>query len=157
MSQIPTEGKMRGAKADTTDLNGSSSDHGGDTKKSDAYARFSVSSNQGRGSLTGWVQCPLCPLKSQKRFSGGRGIAAHLHAVHTPWKPPSQKELKRRRRQQQAASTLLQSVKRRKLSTPESRSAQINDETNDQSCELPCQKTYRHVPRYSRTRQSQDR
>lgn len=34
--------------------------------------------------------------KSVKLFSHGRGLAAHLHSVHTPWKP-GKAELKRRR------------------------------------------------------------
>lgn len=34
--------------------------------------------------------------KSVKLFSHGRGLAAHLHAVHTPWKP-GKAELKRRK------------------------------------------------------------
>jgi hypothetical protein len=34
---------------------------------------------------------------SQKRFALGRGITAHLHAMHTPWKPGSVERKKRRR------------------------------------------------------------
>ena len=34
--------------------------------------------------------------KSVKLFTHGRGLAAHLHAVHTPWRP-GKAELKRRR------------------------------------------------------------
>lgn len=40
----------------------------------------------GRGSEAGWTSCPLCGKYSAKKFALGRGIAAHLHAVHTPWK-----------------------------------------------------------------------
>ena len=32
--------------------------------------------------------------KSLKLFSHGRGLAAHIHAVHTPWKP-GKAEIKR--------------------------------------------------------------
>jgi len=63
----------------------------------DVYARLSSSCSKGRGSLAGWVKCPLCPTNSNRRFSCGRGIAAHLHAVHTPWNP-SAVELRRRRK-----------------------------------------------------------
>ncbi|GKY94172.1 hypothetical protein MPSEU_000383200 [Mayamaea pseudoterrestris] len=52
----------------------------------------------GRGSATGWTTCPLCEKTSgsmrkqqQKRFALGRGIAAHLHAVHAPWKAKKNK------------------------------------------------------------------
>jgi len=62
---------------------------------SDAYSRARTSISLGRGSLTGWAACPLCPAKSSKRFALGRGIAAHLHGVHTPWKP-GKAERKRR-------------------------------------------------------------
>jgi Ankyrin repeats (3 copies) len=51
----------------------------------------------GRGASTGWTLCPLCGRHSQKRFALGRGIAAHLHAVHTPWKPGKAERQKRRR------------------------------------------------------------
>jgi len=65
----------------------------------DVYARHSISSNKGRGAEAGWVACPLCPVTSNKRFSGGRGISAHLHAVHTPWNPPKQKKTKLTKKQ----------------------------------------------------------
>ena len=52
----------------------------------------------GRGSTSGWTTCPLCnphPRKQKqqiRRYALGRGIASHLHAIHTPWlKPKSQK------------------------------------------------------------------
>jgi ankyrin repeat protein len=47
----------------------------------------------GRGSQTGWTVCPLCPSKQKqpKRYALGRGIATHLHAIHTPWQPPRRK------------------------------------------------------------------
>jgi ankyrin repeat protein len=91
----------------------------------DAYARCRTGSTAGRGSITGWTPCPLCSstlqtiaddpvdklsensvwkiapsshisTKSVKLFSHGRGLSAHLHAVHTPWNP-GKAELKRRR------------------------------------------------------------
>ena len=65
------------------------------TPASDIYSRISTSSTSGRGSLAGWAACPLCPARSAKRFALGRGIAAHLNAVHTPWKP-GKAERKRR-------------------------------------------------------------
>lgn len=82
----------------------------------DAYARCRTGSTAGRGSITGWTPCPLCSstlqlseksvwkiassvhqsTKSVKLFSHGRGLSAHLHAVHTPWNP-GRAELKRRK------------------------------------------------------------
>jgi ankyrin repeat protein len=59
-------------------------------------AAASAAGKTGRGSQVGWTTCPLCGRHSQKRFAMGRGIASHLHAVHTPWKP-GRVELKRRR------------------------------------------------------------
>ena len=35
----------------------------------------------------GMTRCPLCGSISKKKYALGRGIAAHLHAIHTPWKP----------------------------------------------------------------------
>ncbi len=75
----------------------------------DVYSRTSITSTKGRGSLSGWVTCPLCNThntnsnskhnnsKSQKKFSLGRGISMHLQQVHTPWKP-GKAELARRER-----------------------------------------------------------
>jgi ankyrin repeat protein len=71
--------------------------------------------SSGRGSLVGWTSCPLCGPNSKKRFALGRGIAAHLHAVHTPWNNNNnksssgksqqrQRRLQRRMRQRQDAS-----------------------------------------------------
>jgi ankyrin repeat protein len=51
----------------------------------------------GRGSTAGWTTCPLCGKYSSKRYALGRGISAHLQAVHTPWKP-SKMALKIQRR-----------------------------------------------------------
>jgi ankyrin repeat protein len=40
------------------------------------------------GGSTGFLtKCPLCGTVSAKTYALGRGIAAHLHAIHTPWKP----------------------------------------------------------------------
>lgn len=60
-------------------------------------ASTSTSQTSGRGSEAGWTRCPLCGRHSQKFFAQGRGIAAHLHAVHTPWKPGKVERQKRRR------------------------------------------------------------
>mmetsp|Transcript_22088 Transcript_22088/g.63327 ORF Transcript_22088/g.63327 Transcript_22088/m.63327 type:complete len:506 (+) Transcript_22088:102-1619(+) len=72
------------------------------TNKGDAYSRLPTSTSSGRGSLAGWTTCPLCPSKSSKRYALGRGIGAHLHAVHTPWKL-GKSELKRREKERMAA------------------------------------------------------
>ena len=73
-------------------------------KYKDAFSRLASTpslSKSGRGSETGWCRCPLCPDKNKKVFAAGRGLAAHLHAVHTPWKP-SKKEFKRRTKEKLA-------------------------------------------------------
>ena len=61
----------------------------------DVFSRYSSSSKHGKGSSSGWTICPLCPSKSSKRFALGRGIANHLHVIHTPWNP-GKAELKKR-------------------------------------------------------------
>jgi Ankyrin repeats (3 copies) len=57
-------------------------------RKGDSLSRIGSESNSsGRGRTAGWTQCPLCQTThgSTKQFALGRGIAEHLHAVHTPW------------------------------------------------------------------------
>ncbi|GAX16523.1 hypothetical protein FisN_7Lh246 [Fistulifera solaris] len=72
-------------------------------RKADVLGRLSESSaSSGRGASAGWTTCPLCGRHSQKKFALGRGIAAHLHAVHTPWKPGKVERKKRRRLEQRA-------------------------------------------------------
>ena len=57
----------------------------------DAIARLqesgSVTLKGGRGSRVGYTSCPLCGTYSRKQHVVGRGLAAHLLAVHTPWNP----------------------------------------------------------------------
>ena len=36
----------------------------------------------GRGATAGWVRCPLCSARRQKRFARGRGLQMHLDAAH---------------------------------------------------------------------------
>ncbi len=36
----------------------------------------------GRGVLSGYVNCPLCNVKSRKKFAFGRGFTMHLAAIH---------------------------------------------------------------------------
>ena len=38
--------------------------------------------DMGRGATAGWVKCPLCPPRRMKRYARGRGLTAHLEAVH---------------------------------------------------------------------------
>lgn len=68
-------------------------------RKADVLSRVAegTTSTKGRGAVSGWTTCPLCARHSLKRFALGRGISAHLHAVHTPWKPGSVEQKKRRR------------------------------------------------------------
>ena len=70
----------------------------------DALGRLGSSSRGGRGAVVGWTSCPLCATSSAKRFARGRGLAAHLHAVHAPWqaavrKPKPVRWTKKQRRQ----------------------------------------------------------
>ena len=55
-------------------------------RKADVLGRLNTSDASGRGATSGWTTCPLCGRYSNKRYALGRGIASHLHAVHTPWK-----------------------------------------------------------------------
>jgi ankyrin repeat protein len=65
-------------------------------RKADSLGRIaSAVATGGRGAVTGWSTCPLCV--SQKRYALGRGIATHLHAVHTPWNPGKAEKKKRKR------------------------------------------------------------
>lgn len=43
----------------------------------------------GRGSTAGWCHCPYCPPRSKKLFAYGRGLAAHLLAIHPALPYPS--------------------------------------------------------------------
>lgn len=55
----------------------------------DPWARVAATSGStaGRGTLSGWTNCPLCGIYSKKRHALGRGIANHLGDVHMPWNP----------------------------------------------------------------------
>ncbi len=68
-------------------------------RKSDVLSRVAegTTSSKGRGSESGWTCCPLCQGYSKKKFALGRGITAHLHAMHTPWNPGSIERKKRER------------------------------------------------------------
>lgn len=67
-------------------------------RKADVLGRLDSSSTLGRGSLSGWTTCPLCPPNRKKQFALGRGISAHLYAVHTPWLPTKQKKRSKKQR-----------------------------------------------------------
>jgi hypothetical protein len=81
-------------------------------RKADSLARIGSSlyrsTNSGRGRVAGWTPCPLChtsttatttdtkttsstTTRPKKQFALGRGIAAHLHAVHAPWRTRTNK------------------------------------------------------------------
>jgi hypothetical protein len=68
-------------------------------RKADSIGRVAETEavQSGRGALVGWTTCPLCGRHSQKRYALGRGIASHLHAVHTPWNPSKIERKKQRR------------------------------------------------------------
>ena len=105
-------------------------------RKADSISRLgeTASSSSGRGSVTGWTTCPLCGRFSTKMFALGRGIATHLHAVHTPWKP-GKIELKKRR--SAAARTYAESRRNgtNKVGVAACNSHQLDTETWDPSPE----------------------
>ena len=47
-----------------------------------AAQRTTTQKDMGRGATAGWVKCPLCPPRRMKRYARGRGLTAHLEAVH---------------------------------------------------------------------------
>jgi len=99
------EGSTKKRKADVLGrlLAGASSSSGG-AHSSSVPPPPPSSSASGRGSRAGWTACPLCGTYSKKRFALGRGIAAHLHAVHTPWKPGAiEMKIRNRKRKRQEA------------------------------------------------------
>ena len=55
-------------------------------QKLDAFAAMgavqTTQKDMGRGATAGWVKCPLCPPRRMKRYARGRGLTAHLEAVH---------------------------------------------------------------------------
>ena len=65
--------------------------------------------------------------KSIKLYSHGRGLAAHLHAVHTPWNP-GKAELKRRR------------AIRRRIENEQRRLSTTNIDDNIENIERPCKR-----------------
>jgi Ankyrin repeats (3 copies) len=76
-------------------------------RKADCLGRVAAANStesSGRGALTGWTTCPLCGRHSKKRYALGRGIASHLQAVHTPWKPGKTEKKKRRRQAERSAN-----------------------------------------------------
>ncbi len=82
----------------------------------------------------GWTSCPLCERYSTKRFALGRGIAAHLYAVHTPWNPGKVERKKRRRLQEERQRTEELQVKRQRLKyqcEPQKHSLTNHDSAND--------------------------
>ena len=66
--------------------------------------------------------------KSIKLFSHGRGLAAHLHAVHTPWNP-GKAELKRRR------------AIRRRVENEQRRMSVTNGHDDIETKERPCKRS----------------
>jgi hypothetical protein len=75
------------------------SNDGQHKRKADVLGRLDSSSTLGRGSLSGWTNCPLCDPKRKKQYALGRGISAHLLAVHTPWKKKERRKQSKKQRQ----------------------------------------------------------
>ena len=107
-------------EADTTVSSSSSS--------SLSKSKSSIGSNSGRGSIVGWTTCPLCGKYSKKKYALGRGLATHLHSIHTPWQKPSKLVLKIRRRQ-------LEELTRRKRQNQNDRPQQERQEEECKSQE----------------------
>lgn len=94
-------------------------------RKADVLGRLSQSSaSSGRGATAGWTSCPLCG--PQKKFALGRGIAAHLHAVHTPWRP-GKAEIRKRRRIAQRC--LAEAARRSEGGSEEQSTAEVGEWT----------------------------
>lgn len=68
-------------------------------RQGDAFGRMAASSTTLKSTTSSiQVSCPLCGEFSKKTFCLGRGIAMHLHTIHTPWKPTQwSRKLARRR------------------------------------------------------------
>eukprot|EP00977_Amphora_coffeiformis_P018546 scaffold6566_cov125-Amphora_coffeaeformis.AAC.12 len=103
---MPPMPSLPAAAATTTSFDNNTSNSTTKKRKAaDALGRLATSARGGRGAVVGWTTCPLCHNGSSdnnknnvKRFALGRGIAAHLHAVHTPWKKPGKAQQRKRRR-----------------------------------------------------------
>lgn len=87
-------------------------------KATDALTRRSVGSSAaaaGSSSSGCPVACPLCGKYSIKTYALGRGMAAHLQAIHTPWKPNHKLAQKIHRRQhEERARTVFKRRRRTK-------------------------------------------
>ena len=88
----------------------------------DSDSKSSIRTNKvvvlgGRGSLDGWTSCPLCGKFSKKKYALGRGIAAHLIAIHTPWNPTklSQKIARRQEEERQRLNNNGRQPKKQKI------------------------------------------
>ena len=56
---------------------------------------------RGRGSIDGYVSCPLCEKFSKKKYARGRGLSNHIIQIHTPWKPTKMSLKIARRREEE--------------------------------------------------------
>ena len=134
----------------TTTASSSTTPPPNSTKAGDAYSRLSTSTSSGRGSLAGWTTCPLCPPRSTKRYALGRGIAAHLHAVHTPWKL-GKSELKRREKERMAARKRRENMDKRSAKKIARKRKREGCDDNDQQKQVE-----RGVPIPTQTQHSDD-
>jgi ankyrin repeat protein len=101
------------AKEDTTGM-ASSRVVNNRKRKADSLGRIAEADSvgqSGRGALVGWTTCPLCGRHSRKRYALGRGIASHLHAVHTPWNPGKMERKKQRRTEERLLAEKHKSAK----------------------------------------------
>lgn len=99
----------------------------------DALGRLATSTSRGgRGAVTGWTSCPLCGRYSGKKFAAGRGIAAHLQAVHAPWKAGRADKAQRRKRRRLAQMAQRKRAKRRRTTGAEA-TATSHSEISDNS------------------------
>ena len=140
----PDEARSTLASASTTENSTTSNNKSSSTSCSsrkrkrptsaDTFSRIADSScdkvKSGRGSEAGWVNCPLCGRHSRKKFAMGRGIAAHLHAVHTPWNPGKVERQKRRRIRERK----LREFHNKTLLQQENDKPECNTTTSSSSC-----------------------
>jgi hypothetical protein len=78
-----------------TSITSTTSNHTRDSKEESVSRSAIISSSSATSKPQQQQLKSNTPTKSVKLFSHGRGLSAHLHAVHTPWNP-GKAELKRR-------------------------------------------------------------
>ena len=104
------------------------------TTSSAAQRTSSSTTTAGRGSITGWVSCPLCSqITSKKKYAIGRGLAGHLRDIHTPWNPSKLAQKIHRRKYEKRARQQQKQQHRKRQRPNEEGEEKDNDNDNDKS------------------------